>query len=153
MSDTSVTVILNANQKRHFEVFLAHLEDLLLRVETLLVPSLGGARTLSVIENDVTEDFRENAAPVLRALHQRIDELARELSLQPRRVSASRVISATLSAAAIRVEDSMSSQLRGYGEVHASVSKQLDPVLDNMAQTLNGLSAVLRRRTPKSREE
>ena len=53
----------------------------------------------------------------------------------------------TLSAEAIRIEDSLSKQLRGYGEVHGSVVQHLDPILEEMSRTLNALAASLRRNT------
>ena len=46
-------------------------------------------------------------------------------------------------AEAIRLEDSLSSQLQGYGVVHQSVPARLDPVIQAMAHTLNQLAATL----------
>lgn len=52
---------------------------------------------------------------------------------------------ASLSAEAIRLEDSLSGQLEGYGSVHASIPEKLDPVIEAMAQTLNRLAMSLQR--------
>ena len=44
---------------------------------------------------------------------------------------------------AIRLEDSLSSQLRGYGEVDPMVERYLDPALKEMARVLNTLASAL----------
>jgi hypothetical protein len=145
MLDGGAPVVLNANQRRHFEVLFARLEDSLVRVESLLGPGPARPQVLSILEEDVPDGFREHAAPILSALREQLGELAQELGLHPRRVSRSRTIAATLGAEAIRIEDSVSSNLRGYGDVDPTVAARLDPVLGNVARMLNDLAAALRR--------
>jgi hypothetical protein len=138
------SIVLNANQRRHFEVLFARLEDALVRVETLLGPATGPAPVLSIIDNDLANSFRDYATPILDELRAQVAQLATVLALQPRRLSRSRVIAVTLNSEAIRVQESVSSHLRGYGDVHPSVTQHLDPILTNIAQTLNALATAVR---------
>jgi hypothetical protein len=143
MSDDISPVVLNANQRRHFEVLFGRLEDSLARVESLLTPSVPRHRVLWLDEQDIPDSFRERAMPVLAHLRERIAEFAEMLALRPRKVSRVRAVAATLSAEAIRIEDSLSSQLRGYGHVDVSVVEHLDPALKEMAQMLGALASAL----------
>ena len=146
MSDDTPPVVLNANQRRHFEVLFARLEDSLARVDGLLHNAPAREPVLSIIEDDLREEYRAFAEPALAGLRDRIAQMARALGLHPRRVSKSRTIAATLSAEAIRFEDSRASKLRGYGDVDPSVGQRLDPVLEEIARTLNELAAAIRSR-------
>jgi hypothetical protein len=126
------------------------LEDALVRVETLLAPASRHEPTLSIIDNDLADSFRDYAAPILDELRAQLGRLATTLELQPRRLSRSRVIAVTLNSEAIRVQESLSSHLRGYGDVDASVARHLDPILVDIARTLNELSAAVRDHGTKS---
>jgi hypothetical protein len=150
MSPKDSPILLNANQRRHFEVLFARLEDALVRVETLLGPASGHPQVLSIIEDDLADSFREQARPVISTLRAQLVRLASDLELRPQRVSRSRVIAATLHNEAIRLQDSVSSQIRGYGEVDPSVARQLDPILADIARTLSGLSAEVRTHSRRS---
>jgi hypothetical protein len=143
MSDTIPPIILNANQRPHFEVLFARLEDSLSRIERLLTADAPRQDHLSIEEQDVPDHFREHALPVIADLRTRVIQFATALELRPRKVSRARSIAATLSAEAIRIEESLSSQLRGYGEVHPSVAHYLDPALKEMAQLLTALTSSL----------
>lgn len=138
----SRAIVLNTNQRRHFEVLFVRLEDSLTRIETLLAGE-AAPHVLSIDEDDIPDTFREYAAPVIAALRERINQFATTLELKPRRTSRTRSVAAMLSAEAIRIEDSLSSQLRGYGEVDPTVSRHLDPALKEVAQTLGELARVL----------
>jgi hypothetical protein len=144
MADGIPPIVLNANQRRHFEVLFARLEDSLTTVEDLLTLDPGQRQVLTIIEHDIPDAFREQAAPIIAGLRERIIQLAAALELHARKLSRARSAAATLSAEAIRIEDSLSPQLRGYGEVHDSVARHLDPVLAEMARTLGALAAALR---------
>lgn len=143
MSDDRPAIVLNANQRRHFEVLLARLEDSLTRIEDLLAPDAMRHHVLSVDEQDIPDNFRERAVGIIAALRARVVRLATILDLRPRNMSRARSIAATLSAEAIRIEDSLSSQLRGYGEVHPTVVQQIDPALREMAAMLTALASGL----------
>ena len=143
MAEPRPSVILNANQRRHFEVLFARLEDSLERVSNLLASGSDERRVLTTRHHDVPPAFRAHAGPVIEQLRQEIAGLAAALSLEPRTVSMARVVGASLNVEAIRLEDSLSPQLRGYGALHASVPEQLDPIIEGMARELNGLVAAL----------
>ena len=143
MTEPESSIILNANQRRHFEVLFARLEDSLDKVSTLLDSREDRRRVLTTVHHDVPPAFRVHAAPVIEDLRHQIATLATALSLEPRTLSISRVIGASLNAEAIRLEDSLSPQLRGYGALDPSVPEQLDPVVEGMARELNGLVAAL----------
>lgn len=143
MSEPFPPIALNANQRRHFEVLFARLEASLTRVDTLLTKEPPRHHVLSIEDQDIPDGFRESAAPVLAELRQRIVLLAAALDLKPRTLSRARTVAATLSSEAIRLEDSLSSQLRGYGVVDPSVVEHLDPALKQMAQALGALGSIL----------
>ena len=142
MPDLTSSIVLNANQRRHFEVLFARLEDSLTRIDALLgEPSR--RHVLSIEEQDIPDSFRQHARPIVDGLRKQVSQFAKILDLKPRRHSRARSVAATLSSEAIRLEDSLSSQLRGYGEVDPSVAEHLDPALKEMARTLGALSAAL----------
>ena len=143
MSDDIPPIILNANQRRHFEVLFARLEDSLVRIEALLMPVAARQQSLTIDEQDIPAPFREHAVPTLARLRDQIAQMATMLELRPRRFSRARAVAAMLSSEAIRIEDSLSSQLRGYGDVDPSVVEHLDPALMELAHTLSALASTL----------
>ena len=144
MSDPSPSIVLNANQRRHFEVLFARLEDSLARIDALLCEP-ARQQVLAIEEQDIPDSFRTYAAPIIDGLRKRVIHFATVLDLKPRKLSRARSVAATLSAEAIRIEDSLSSQLRGYGEVDSTVAEHLDPALKEMAKTLSALASALER--------
>lgn len=153
MADARNSIVLNANQRRHFDVLFARLEDSLDKVGRLLGTPDEHSRVLTTVHDDVPPSFRAHARPLIADLRRQIVDLAEALSLEPRTVSTARVIGASLSAEAIRLEDSLSPQLQGYGVVHQSVPERLDPVIQAMAQTLNQLAATLQRQARAMRSQ
>lgn len=153
MADARNSIVLNANQRRHFDVLFARLEDSLDKVGRLLGTPDEHSRVLTTVHDDVPPSFRAHARPLIADLRRQIVDLAEALSLEPRTVSTARVIGASLNAEAIRLEDSLSSQLQGYGVVHQSVPERLDPVIQAMAQTLNQLAATLQRQARAMRSQ
>lgn len=143
MDEARPSVVLNANQRRHFEVLFARLEDSLEKVSSILASRDDQGRVLTTVHRDLPPAFRLHAEPIIEKLRRQISELATALSLEPRTLSIARVVGASLNAEAIRLEDSLSPQLRGYGAVHSSIPEQLDPVIEGMARELNGLVAAL----------
>src|SRR5690242_12205639 len=126
-------IILNANQRRHFEVLLGGLEDSIAKIESLLAPEIAGDRILSLMPDDLPEDFRTSAWETLGGVRTQIAELSVLLMLRPRNVSRRRTIAAALTSEAIRLEDSLSPQLQGYGTLDPTVEQYVDPILSQMA--------------------
>lgn len=139
------SIVLNANQRRHFEVLFARLEDSLAKIEQALAERDAVPR-LTIVDDDIPRAFRASAALELPRIRAEIARLASELALAPRVMSLRRTVGATLTAEAVRIEDSLSGQLRGYGSVDATVADQLDPALNALAQSLRHLSAALNER-------
>jgi hypothetical protein len=152
MSDIPYTIRLNANQRRHFEVLLARLEESLSRIESLMVDHGLPEQLMSVTEDDLPAAFRKTAPPVIDQLRREIEQLSIILDLRPRRVSRRRTVSAILTAEAVRFEDSLASQMRGYGAVDSSVVQYLDPRLEHIARTLNALASSLKATHTRSNE-
>ena len=78
------------------------------------------------------------------ALRAEIETLGRELGLQSRDVSRRQSIRALLTSEIIRVEESHSTQLRGYGAVDPSIAEVVDPWLAGIRDQLRTISAMLR---------
>jgi hypothetical protein len=152
MPEVPHAIRLNANQRRHYEVLFARLEESLSRIESLMVDEGLPEYTLSVTEDDLPPAFRKAARPLLDQLRREIAELSIILDLRPRRLSIRRTISAILTAEAVRFEDSLASQMRGYGTVDPSVEQHLDPRLEDMARTLNVLAKSLKATHTRSTE-
>jgi len=149
MSGPVPPIILNAHQRRHFEVLFGRLEESLTRIERLLATTDSQrSNTLSIDAQDIPDSYRSYAAPILAALRKRIATLTSALALAPHPVSRARAVAATLTAESIRIEDSMSSQLRGYGVVDPSVVNHLDPALMDIAGTLRTLASTLSHHSP-----
>ncbi len=152
MTDNPYAIRLNANQRRHYEVLFARFEESLSRIESLMTDGGRPEHTLSVTEDDLPPAFRETAAPLLDQLRHEIVRLSILLELRPRRVSRRRIISAILTAEAVRFEDSLASQMRGYGQVDSTVEQHLDPRLEDIARTLEALASSLKATHRRSNE-
>jgi hypothetical protein len=144
VADQSPAIKLNANQRRHFEVLFSRLEDSLAKIERLL-DSPQFAQSLTLVEDDVPADFRASARAELPRIRSQVDELVAALALQPRTLSLRRIIGATLTTEAVRIEDSFSSHIRGYGQLDPSVGEHVDPALERLAGSLQRMAASLRK--------
>jgi len=143
MDEPITGIQLNDNQRRHFEVLLSRLEDSLVTIEALLVAPR--RRHLTQLADDVSPTFRTLAEAELPRLRGHVERMADALGLRPNVVSLRRIIGAALTTDAVRVEDSLSSQMRGYGAVDASVAERLDPALLRLADSLESLASALKR--------
>jgi hypothetical protein len=143
MEDLLAGVHLNDNQRRHFEVLLTRLEDSLSTIERLLAaPPL---RHLTQLSDDVSPDFRSLAEAEIPRLRGQVERMAVALGLRPNVVSLRRIIGAALTTDSVRLQDSLSPQMRGYGAVDASVAERLDPALLRLAESLQHLGSALKR--------
>lgn len=141
--------LLNEHQRRHFEVLLAGLEDSLAAIADLV------ARTdhvepagLTRYESDLPPGFGGAIRPVLTELRARTTRLAAELELRGRSRSVARSIRAILVAEMVRLEDSTSAQLRGYGAVEPGVKEVIEPKLN----ALHSLLASIHQRLSATRD-
>jgi hypothetical protein len=143
MADTAAPIVLNANQRRHFEVLFARFEDTLVEIDWLLTHQANDARTLTLYHDDLPRTFRKKAPAAIRHLREMIGTLSTTLDLRPRTQSRRRAIAALLTSQAVRIEDSLAPQMRGYGEIDVSASQRLDPQLRTMITQLGQLTTYL----------
>lgn len=122
--------LLNEHQRRHFEVLFAGLEESLAAIEDLITRA-GRAESdgLTRYQSDLPAGFGGAIRPVLTELRARVTRLAAELDLRGQALSAAHSIRAILVAEMIRLEDSTSAQLRGYGTVDPRVADVIEPEL------------------------
>jgi len=143
MDEPLAGIELNDNQRRHFEVLLTRLEDSLATIEMLLAAP--PPRHLTQLTDDVSPGFRVLAEAEIPRLRQQVERMAAALGLRPNVVSLRRIIGAALTTDAVRVQDSLASQMRGYGAVDPSVAVRLDPALLRLADSLQQIASTLRR--------
>jgi|SRR6185312_1664658 len=136
--------LLNAHQQRHFEVLLAGLEQALDSIEELAARAdraPGGG--LTQYAPDLPPGFASAVRPLLTQLRDRIDHLAAALALRGQSRSIAQSIRAILIAEMVRLEDSTSAQLRGYGTVDPRVSNVIEPELEHLHALLASIAQLL----------
>lgn len=84
---------------------------------------------LTHYRDDVPDTVRGAAEQELAALRSEIAAFARRFDLQPRDRSRRQALKALLVSEMLRIEDSLSSRLAGYGAVDPALRDALDPVL------------------------
>ena len=139
--------MLNDNQRRHYFVLLSMLAQSMARLETLAAPRPSSGPSLVVYDDDLPSDFLERSEPHVRAVHQLLGQLAETLRVQPKRVSRRNSVRAVLVTEIVRIEDSLSKGLRGYGEVDPRVHSELDPMLQNVITELQRIRGALESRS------
>jgi len=141
--------LLNEHQCRHFEVLLAGLEESLTFVEDLVARNDRAEHTgLTRYASDLPPGFANSIRPVLTELRSRTTRLAAELALRGQTRSIARSIRAILVGEMVRLEDSTSAQLRGYGAVDPGVTNVIEPELN----ALHALLATIHRRLTETRQ-
>lgn len=135
-------VILNEAQRRHFGVLLGMLEDTLFAIERIAREDTEPAR-LRGVEHDLPGGFEAEMQREFAPVRARLHALADGLGLDMRLESDARRAHALLMAAIVRLEDSTSDRVRGYGAVDPSVSRVMDPVIGEMHASLTRLAARL----------
>ena len=134
---------LNDSQRRHYQVLFARFEQSLDQIERAIANESSRAH-LTATAYDLPSRFVAEAGPQIDALRAMMLDLVRSLGLRPREVSRRRTIQALLSSEMNGVQDGLSSRLRGYGDVDASVAEHLDPQLKSLQAGLGALSQLLR---------
>jgi hypothetical protein len=125
--------VLNEPQRRHYEVVLASLQRALADIEALTdsdeTDEIG---QLTVFDRDLPADFSGRIRFALRSARGRIAQIVQLLNLTPRHRSRAAAIRAAITSAMLRLEDSHSYKMRGYGSVDSSVATHLDPLIDEL---------------------
>jgi hypothetical protein len=138
--------ILNENQRRHYQVLLSMLSQSAGRVELLAASPPASESAFARYDHDLPPNFAARIAPHLRALREVLSRLARQLHIEPKRVSLRNSVRALLVTEIVRIEDSLATGLRGYGQVDSRVREQLDPLLQELMRELHAMKAVLEER-------
>lgn len=120
-------------------MLLAVLEETLLEIEELAAGRRRSGRLLRA-DRDLPAGFREASTPHLERIRARLHVLADLLALESRLVSVARHVQAHLITAVVRVEDSMPDKLRRYGDVDASVTELVAPVLREIHRELKAVA-------------
>ena len=136
--------VLNEPQRRRFEVFLELLEESLNEVERIAsLPDPVDSVSRIGYEPDIPIDFRDRAAPIIQRLRKKIDSVASALGIPSRPRSRLNAIRAIVTAEIVRVEDTFSDKLGGYGTVSPRAKTEVDPELSRILSDLKALLAEL----------
>ena len=140
MAMTDLHPILNEHQRRHFTVLLVGLDEALARIEQLADADRRAWGPLTEYTDDLPPRFSREVGPLIADLRARILALGDQLGTETRRLSRRRSIRAMVTSSTIRLEDSRTRGLRGYGAVDASVGEQLDPVLNELIERFRAIA-------------
>lgn len=135
--------ILNEHQRRHFEVLLGQLEDAIATIAQLVEPAPSMTAALTRDQDDLPPGFARAIRPQLHELRAAVALLARDLALQHRSRSRASAVRSILIAELVRLEDSTSKGLRGYGSVDPRVEHLIDPRLQALHNLLAAMLARL----------
>lgn len=142
---------LNGPQRLHFEVILASLEKALSRLELIAQGREHGGCRLTRMDGDLPDAFWEGAAPIVERLRAKVASLSTAMALTERHTSAKRLVRTLMTAQLLKIEDSSSGRLHGYGAVDPAVEGRLDPALEALQLDLHAvldlLSSGVERRT------
>ena len=138
--------ILNENQRRHYHVLLSMLSQSTGRVEMLAAAPPSGDSAFAHYDHDLPPNFAARIAPHVRALREALSRLARHLHIEPKHVSLRNSVRAILVTEIVRIEDSLATGLRGYGQVDSRVREQLDPMLQELMRELHAMKGILEER-------
>lgn len=132
------TLLLTEPQRRHFEVVLAKLEDALDEVDRLARPIAQTSQrpTFALLADDLPPDFASRIARAAHTARGRIADLAAWLGLAPQHASRRRTVRALLIAEMVRLEDSLSPALKGYGTLDPNAPDVIDPALRELLALL-----------------
>ena len=136
---------LNESQRRHFEVVLAKLEGTLDEVDRLarLKPETSERRSLTFLTDDLPPDFASRIAAVSDTVRERIADLATQLGLAPQPASRVRTVRALLIGETVRLQDSVSRALKGYGALDPQAPAVIDPAVRELIALLGTMLRAL----------
>ena len=135
--------MLNENQRRHYYVLLSMLAQSMARLEAIASSRPPGDAAFVTYDDDLPDDFLERIEPHIRTVHEMLGRLAQTLNVEPKRISRRNSVRAVLVTEIVRIEDSLSGGLRGYGEVDPRVRGVLDPMLQGVIRELQKVRGVL----------
>lgn len=134
---------LNGPQRLHFEVVLASLEKALSRLEQIALGMEHTGCRLTRMDDDLPESFWEDASPLVERLRAQVAALSIAMGLKARHTPSRRTVRALLTSQIVKIEDSSSGRLRGYGAVDPAVEGRLDPALEALQRDLHAVLDLL----------
>jgi hypothetical protein len=135
--------VLKEPQRRHYEVVLASLQRALADIEALTdAHETDETGQLTVFDRDLPADFSGRIRFALRSARGRIAQIVQLLNITPRHRSRAAAIRAAITSAMLRLEDSHSYKMRGYGMVDGSVATHLDPLIDELIADFRAMQQV-----------
>ena len=144
IEDAGPNLHLNESQRRHFAVVLGKLEDTLDEVDRLARPGAQTQRrSLTLLADDLPPDFGSRTAAVSTTVRARIADLAAQLGVAPQPASRSRTVRALLIGETVRLQDSVSRALKGYGALDPRAPEVIDPALGELIALLGTILRAL----------
>ena len=144
VEDVGPSLHLNESQRRHFAVVLGKLEDTLDEVDRLARPGAQTQRrSLTLLADDLPPDFASRTASVSNTVRARIADLAAQLGVAPQPASRSRTVRALLIGETVRLQDSVSRALKGYGALDPRAPDVIDPALSELIALLGTILRAL----------
>lgn len=138
-----VEPLLNLHQRRHLAVLLSMMQESIADLEALVAPRPHSSDNLTVYDDDVPPELALATPPVVRRLRDAIRRLADQLDIEPQHLSRRGCVRALVVTEIIRIEDSRSSRLRGYGPVAPGLAAVLDPVLSELRDAFQSIAGAL----------
>ena len=135
--------LLNGPQRLHLAVLAASMEDSITEIERLIDPESGLVRRLTHYGDDLPRDFAERVTPILDALRSHVARFAEAFGLEPGRISRAASVRAYVSSELVRIDESGSRQLKGYGAVAPELGAVLEPALQDLRAGFAAVGAAL----------
>ena len=128
--------LLNAPQRRHYEVQLGMLLETLGELEDLVASPEGWSNALVKYEDDLAPELKDKITRLLESLRAEIIDLAGILAIEPIHRSSARLVRAMVTSEMVRLDDSYAAKLKGYGPVDPRAKDVIDPCLDRIRADL-----------------
>jgi small GTP-binding protein len=136
---------LNPNHRRALSNALAHLEELLVKLETVAAGAASGSR-FSAYRPDLNPVQQSVVAGYLADVRSRMADAIELLGVgPPERTSAAFALLVTLESADIALAEVRASRLRGYGELDPQAALAVEEYLADLARRLRRLQVYLAR--------
>ena len=136
--------LLNEGQQRHLIASLARVERALHDITRILGErSVGPSRLLDRSVADLPTGYGASARPLITAAEETVAELVRVFDLAAPVGSHFRSVQALVVSSMVVVEDTVTRNLRGYGDIHPRLPVTLDPLLELLHEQLMDIGRAL----------
>jgi hypothetical protein len=134
--------MMNPDQKRHLAVTLCLMEKDLLREEQLL-RSHGEKGTLYEIVDPLPEGQHQKLLALIAKLRQCLAQAKCRFSLEIEQTILHRMLVGEFTMLWVRLRDTKTKKLRGYGAVDEELPHRLDPLLEEMEGLIDDALKIL----------